>query len=113
MMVLGYMGLKWEGLNADWASWISYFAACLILTLMPMTTTNSITHLSTNSWYGSPRGQNPDRWNIGRDGGTLQQVQVRMVEALKCISTFKRIVESPRDSRLSLSTTGPSYNIDD
>ena len=78
-----------------------------------MTTTNSITHLSTNSWCGSPRGQNPDRWNIGRDGGTLQQVQVRMVEALKCMNTFKRIVESPRDSRLSLSTTGPSYNIDD
>ena len=56
-----------------------------------MTTANSIVHLLASSW-GSLRGRSFDRGCIGRDDETFQDVQVKIVEALKCINTLERFV---------------------
>lgn len=48
--------------------------------------------LFASSWCESLGEQNPDRWNIDRDGETIQEVQVKMVEALICMNTSKRKV---------------------
>ena len=61
---------------------------------MPMTTANSIIHMFPSSWWGSLRGRSFDRWCIGRDDETVQEVQVKMLDALKCMNVLKRLVKA-------------------